>query len=159
MPAAGERPGEAPSRVVLRRPIRVGLPPARALHAFTPVGERLWADGWDPAFPAGEVGDGAEVGTAFVTGHGAHATVWVVVEHAEHTVRYARVTPGLLAGTVAVRCQADGSGGTLAEVTYDLTALTAAGRAELAGFAEAYDEYLAAWAREIAAALDAGRLG
>ena len=38
-------------------------------------------------------------------------------------VRYARVTPGVAAGTVTVALEADGAGGTRAQVTYDLTSL------------------------------------
>ena len=83
--------------------VRVPLPVERALHLFTPVGERAWAPGWDPVFPAGESGDGAAPGTVFLTG----ASTWVVVDRAPDRVRYARVTPGVRAGTVEVRLRAD----------------------------------------------------
>ena len=80
------------------------LPPERALHLFTPVGERAWAGHWDPHFPAGEHGDGAAPGTVFLTGD----THWVVTDRREDGVRYARVTPGVRAGTVEVRVTAEG---------------------------------------------------
>jgi hypothetical protein len=36
--------------------VRVALPPERALRYFTPEGERAWAPGWDPAYPAARAG-------------------------------------------------------------------------------------------------------
>ena len=63
-------------------------------------------------------------------------------------VRYARVTPGVQAGTVSVRCEPDGAG-TVATVGYELTALGP--DADLAAFAAGYDDFLAGWEREIAA--------
>lgn len=101
--------------------LRVPLPVAEALHLFTPVGERAWAPGWDPVFPAGEAGDGAAPGTVFLTG----ASTWIVVDRASDRVRYARVTPNVRAGTVEVRLRADGDE-TLADVTYLTTALDGA---------------------------------
>ena len=71
-------------------------------------------------------------------------TVWVALGD----LRYARVTPGVQAGTVAVRLAPDGDG-TRAEVTYDLTALS--DDADLAAFAAGFDAMLAGWERDIAA--------
>jgi hypothetical protein len=141
---------EPPFRAILHGTVRVGLPPHQAMHRFTPVGERGWVAGWDPVFPAGELGDGAAPGTVFITeGHG-RRTLWVVVERTEDLVRYARVTPDVWAGTVEVRCRADGTG-TVAEVVYDLTALGQAGRRELEAFARGYAGYLREWERLLAA--------
>jgi hypothetical protein len=120
--------------------LRVPLPPERALHLFTPVGERAWAPGWDPVFPAGERGDGATPGTVFLTG----ASTWVVVDREPGRVRYARVTPGVRAGTVEVRLRPDGDE-TLADVTYVTTALND----------EPFDPELAHWEPAIRAALGA----
>jgi hypothetical protein len=144
---------------VLRRTIRVDLPPDRAFHLFTPVGERLWADGWDPHFPAGEHGDGGAVGTVFVTGAHGRTTLWVVTHRTEDSIGYARVTPGHLAGVVDVRLAATGDGAAEAEVGYDLTALTPDAEPERERFAAGYDEFLAEWERAIAAAVAAGRIG
>jgi len=116
--------------------VHVALPPARAAALFTPEGERLWAHGWAPEYPTD--------GPVFLTDDG--ATVWVELGD----LRYARVTPGVQAGTVAVRLAPDGDG-TRAEVTYDLTALS--GDTDLAAFAAGFDDMMAAWERDIAAAL------
>ena len=123
-------------RYVCTGSLHVALPPERAAALFTPEGERSWAPGWAPEYPAD--------GPVFLTNDG--ATVWIELGG----LRYARVIPGVQAGTVAVRLEPDG-GGTRAEVTYDLTALSPG--AELAGFAAGFDAMLAAWERDIAAAL------
>jgi hypothetical protein len=122
------------------------VPADHAFHLFTPVGERIWAEGWNPVFPAGEQGDGAEVGTVFTTDAHGRSTVWVVIERGDDVIRYARVTPGHLAGTVDVRLRTDE-----AEVTYDLTALTAEAQHELERFAAGPD-FMAEWRSAIAAA-------
>jgi hypothetical protein len=121
------------------------LPPEEALHLFTPVGERAWAGHWDPRFPAGEHGDGGAPGTVFLTGD----THWVVADRRDDGVRYARVTPGVRAGTVEVRVTAADEatrgeagredaprGGTRVDVRYDITALVAD---------DGYDPDLAHW--------------
>ena len=36
-----------------RGEVRVALPPERAIRAFTADGEREWAPGWEPEYPAG----------------------------------------------------------------------------------------------------------
>jgi Polyketide cyclase / dehydrase and lipid transport len=121
--------------------INVPLPPDEALALFTPAGERAWAPGWDPRYPAGE--DTAP-GTVFTTHE---HTVWVIAHRTPTSMRYARITPGVHAGTVEVRCEAAGSA-TRVHVTYDLTTLgdpTALDR-----FAAGYDAMLAEWERLIA---------
>jgi hypothetical protein len=116
----------------------VALPPDRAAALFTPEGERAWAREWAPEYPAGAGGP------VFTTHHG--RTVWIALGD----LRYARVTPGVQAGIVAVRCEPEGDG-TRAHVTYDLTALSDA--ADLGAFAAGFDDLMDSWARDIAAAL------
>jgi len=117
--------------------VRVPLPPDAAIELFTPEGERRWVAGWDPSYPGGDE-------SVFLTG----TTTWVTVERSDRVRRYARVTPGVQAGTVSVRCEPDGAG-TVATVGYELTALGP--DADLAAFAAGYDDFLAGWEREIAA--------
>jgi hypothetical protein len=128
----------------LSRTITVPLPPDQAIALFTPEGERAWVPGWDPQHHST---------TVFTTEHGGARTTWLVLDAGPHAVRYARVRPDHHAGTVEVRCQADGDG-TAATVTYDLTPLTSHA---LDGFAAGYDEMLAGWERNIAEACTASR--
>ena len=136
-------------QVRLAHTTRVPLPFEEAMRCFTPVGERAWVEGWDPAFPAGEPpagDDGDAPDTVFVTGGD---TLWVVTERSERLVRYARTTPGVMAGTVTVRCTPDGEA-TAAEVTYALTALGPAGEPQLEALADGYAARIDGWARAIA---------
>ncbi|MBV9369389.1 MAG: hypothetical protein JO074_06145 [Frankiales bacterium] len=135
--------------------ITVPLPPAEAMEFFTPEGERNWAGaGWDPHYPDPDRQVGA--GAVFTTRHGGRETFWVMTVHTPRRVAYTRVTPGALAGTVAVEVTAETAGSTTVSVTYDLTALTPAAAGELAHFADGYDDEIASWATHIERAI--GRL-
>ena len=131
--------------------LTVDLPPEQAMELFTPEGERRWADGWVPQYPIADRRDGA--GAVFTTGHGSHQTTWVMVDQRPGSVRYARVTHGMTAGTVAVDVVGSGEHFTRLRVTYDLTALTTAGESWLDAFHADYDAAIEGWSTEIAAAL------
>jgi hypothetical protein len=139
--------------------VRVPLPPDEAFVLFTPRGEEQWVTGWQPRFPA-PAADDTEPGTVFETAAHGEVTTWVVLDREPGCqISYARVTPGSRAGTVAVRLDADGAGRSIVNVTYTLTALSAAGGRELAEFAAAYPAFLASWEEAITAFLAAGRDG
>ena len=123
--------------------ITVPLPPHEAIALFTPEGERAWVPGWDPHHHSD---------TVFTTTHGGAATTWIVLDAPPGAVRYARVSHDR-AGTVEVRCQADGDQ-TRAHVTYDLTALEPHA---LEHFAAGYEAMLEEWERMIAEACTASR--
>jgi hypothetical protein len=141
------------TRHVLTGSLAVPLPPAQAFRLFTAVGERSWVAGWEPRFPTPTTDDAAP-GTVFETGS---TTIWVVVDATPpDRIRYARVTPGDSAGTVAVAL-APAADGAIVTVTYDMTALSAAGDQRLAGFAAGYATFLGGWEDEIATFLGADR--
>jgi len=140
------------SRVRLTGQIDVALPPPRAFTLFTPSGERAWAEGWDPEFPAPAASD-TDPGVVFVTGHGGHRTTWIVIGcEPPAAIRYAQTAPGHRAGIVSVGCRASAAG-TRVLVGYDLTALTPEANAELDRFAAGYPDFLARWERAIARAI------
>lgn len=135
--------------------IDVPLPPDQAFPLFTPLGERAWADGWDPRFPDAPTSDApsddSAPGTVFETSAHGERTVWVVVErHAPTSITYARVTPDDRAGTVTVELD-EADGHSRVTVTYDLTALRPEAEPELAKFAAHYPSYLRSWETAIAA--------
>jgi hypothetical protein len=132
--------------------ISVPLPADEAMQLFTARGERDWVEGWDPEFPAGEPTEEGE-GTVFVTTAHGRSTYWVVAARASRSVRYARTTPGFFAGTVEVRERSSDSRSTMVDVTYDLSALTPQGAAELDDFAAGYEQEINAWAVAIETAL------
>jgi hypothetical protein len=129
--------------------IVVELPCEQAMALFTPDGERRWAEGWDPRYP--DPGRREGPGAVFITEHGSHHTTWVMVDHRRESVRYARVTHGVTAGTVAVDVLRSAEQATVVHVTYDLTALTPAGETWLEAFDAHYDAEIAGWATDIAA--------
>jgi hypothetical protein len=132
--------------------ITITLPPERTIELFTPEGERRWAAGWDPEYP--DTGRREGPGVVFATGHGGHKTTWIMVDQRPGTVRYARVTHGMTAGTVAVEIVGSGEHFTRVRVTYELTALTPAGEGWLEAFDASYDAAIGDWSIEIAAALE-----
>ena len=139
-------------RTVLRAAeITVELPADQAMELFTPEGERRWVDGWDPQYPADDRREGP--GMVFTTEHGGHQTTWVMVDQRPESVRYARVTQGMTAGTVAVDVVGSGEHSTRVRVTYDLTAVSGAGESWLEAFDADYDTAIGGWSTEIAAAL------
>jgi hypothetical protein len=117
---------------------------------FTAEGERSWAgrEGWDPRYPVPSRTSGE--GAVFTTRHGGRTTIWVMVDDTPQRVRYARVTPGGLAGTVEVAVLSSSAGSTDLRVTYDLTALGDDAVGELDRFAAGYDAMIATWAEDIA---------
>ncbi len=131
----------------------VALPREQTMALFTAEGEREWAaDGWDPRFPSLDRRDGP--GAVFTTGHAGHDTTWVMVDHRPDCIRYARATEGLTAGTISIEVVADADvNATRVRVTYDLTALSAAGERWLAEFDAGYAAEIASWADDIAGAL------
>jgi hypothetical protein len=133
--------------------ILVPLAADEAMQLFTARGERDWVEGWDPQFPAGEPSEEDE-GTVFVTTADGRSTYWVVVARAPRSLRYARTTPGFFAGLVDVRERRSDARSTLVAVTYDLSALTPDGAAELDGFATGYEAEIKAWEVAIKTSVD-----
>lgn len=139
-------------RVHLEGSVHVALDPADAFALFTPSGEREWAAGWDPSFPA-PVEDETEPGSVFqTTRHG--TTTWIVVARDPHrSITYSNWSDAGRAGLVSVLCEPKPDGSTTATVTYDITALSESGAAWLSEFAAGYPKYLEHWEDSIRAAL------
>lgn len=149
LPPHQGRPGS--HRVRLRGSVRVPLDPQAAFLLFTPLGEKRWAEGWDPQFRTTS-DDDSEPGTVFEVLHASHSSTWIVCgRELERSIRYARVVAGTSAGTITVTLDADVEG-SVATVEYDLTALSHGGEAELATFAAHYEQFLAGWETAIAEA-------
>ena len=144
---AADSPGEF-LRVIRTGDVHIEAPPDQAFVLFTGPGEELWIEEWDPTVISG---DGLEAGTVFLTDMG-EPTVWIVVDFdrdARHA-RYARVAPRTRAGTVDVRVTTDGEGGSIATVTYELTALSEEGNRILEAFDEAsFGATMSAWEQMI----------
>ena len=137
-----------PIHVVRTGSLHIEAPPHLAFELFTAPGEELWVEGWKPTVLSG---DGLAAGTVFVTD--VHdPTIWIVVDFDRELrhARYARVSPGSRAGTVDVKVESDGDGGSIARVTYELTGLSEAGNEQLREFDEqAYAQMMESWEQMI----------
>jgi hypothetical protein len=144
-----------PEEIIRTGSLRVALPPDQALDLFTAEGEKAWAPGWDPRYvtPA----DGAPVvGGIWLTRDGEVDTIWRVerFDRATREAEYLRITPGNRFVVVQVRCDDDGTGQTLATVTYRAIALGEGGIIWCAGFTDTYyAAMMQEWERLIAAHL------
>ena len=140
-------------RVVRSEVIGLPAPPDRVFPLFTPAGEKLWVEGWDPEMVYPESG-ATEEGMVFTTRClDGSDSVWTMTEYDERNLRVAcvRVTPGSDVCTVAVHCEPGPKGGTRARVTYTLTALTGRGGTYLADdFSEEHHrKQMATWEEAI----------
>ncbi|GLX23309.1 MULTISPECIES: SRPBCC family protein [Streptomyces] len=142
------------NRRVLSAALTVPLPPEAAFRLFTARGERDWVPGWDPVFPV-ETPDDTEPGTVWLTSSDEEDTTWLVAARDfPHSVSYARITPGVRAGTVTVDLSAT-EAGSVVRVTYDMTPLTPAAAEALDEFAAGFPSFIDSWAELIAAHLAA----
>lgn len=136
--------------------ITLPLSAAEALDLFTPLGEQLWIEDWNPTFlhPV----DGRPcAGQVFTTGTGLEETYWTVADfdpvggHA----RYIRVTPASRFAIVEVSVEADGADACEVEVSYEFTGLTAVGNASIEMMSEPdFSAMIDGWAEMIVAYLD-----
>lgn len=141
-------------RAICKGDFLLPLPPADAVSLFTPEGERLWAGSeWDPAYPMpGGADDASAPGTIFTTESESGTATWIVLDHSDYEMRYARVVPGRIAGTITVACvEAAEPDQTRVSVTYDVTSLSPEGAAFIKELEATYDQFLDDWRQHIIA--------
>jgi hypothetical protein len=134
---------------------RLDAPLVRVFPLFTALGEKAWAQGWEPELLSGR----EERGSAFRTVKGARETLWIVVDYrpTEGRVSYARVAQGSNIGLVDVQCSAASESSTEVSVRYTLTGLDAEGRAFVSEFLHPrqYRQMIEEWRAAIGKALAA----
>jgi len=151
--------GNAPGRFQAAAVTRTGhLQFAAAVDTvfplFTPLGERHWAQGWDPEilYPKNlDVTAGMVFRTQEAVEH-----VWTVTRYdpAAHTVAYNVVAPGVLVRQIEVRCRATGANRTEVTVTDSYIGLSPEGNAVAEKIDEAaYAKKMAHWQQAIGAYL------
>jgi hypothetical protein len=141
----------APSTQV--RAFHLSAPVAQVFPLFTALGEKAWAQGWEPELLSGR----EERGSVFRTAHGGHEAVWIVVDYrpSEGRVSYARLVQASNMGLVDVQCSAAPGGGTEVSVRYTLTGLNAQGQASVDEFLDPahYSRMMEGWREAIGKAL------
>lgn len=125
--------------------------PGEALPFFTPRGEEGWVPGWAPRYvdpPGGETVEGMIFST------GGDSVWWTCLRwDPPREARYLRLTPGVKAARVSVRC-APKDGGSRVTVGYDWHALGPEGAREIAAITpEGFAAEIAGWRRLILATL------
>ncbi len=145
-----------PTSITASHTITIDLPIDACQRLFTPAGEELWVDGWQPRWL--EPADGRTVqGMVFTTGSGDDLTVWTLMTWTQnpHRARYARVTPASRWGFVDVACDAQGASSTNVTVSYTLHALNGAGEQALEAFAPTlFAEMIDGWKADIDGRID-----
>jgi hypothetical protein len=136
-----------------------------AFPLFEPIGEKAWADGWEPEIllPAPEApsGAGLEEMVFRTRGPAEPPTTWVVALHdpSSLTIEYATVTPGHRVGRIRVEIEAAGHDRSRARVTYGFSALSTRGVAFVRGFTEErFAARMERWERAIGHYLATGRI-
>ncbi|RWP31427.1 hypothetical protein [Mesorhizobium sp.] len=120
----------------------------RVFPLFTPTGETLWVDGWDPEFLHPQDGETRQ-GMVFRTAHGDETTLWACTDW--DPVALCPVTPDSRFGFVEVACRPTADGGTEASIAYTFTALSTAGRSYLSELTEDAFAQIEGWKLRIEA--------
>ena len=133
------------------------LPLADAVVLFTPEGERRWAgEDWDPQYSIPESAqDDSAPGTVFSTESDGGRATWIVLERRDDGLRYARIAPDRIAGTVSVHCAPAAGGETRVTVVYDVTSLSPEGAAFVRELESGFDAFMDGWRNEIVEGLTA----
>lgn len=135
-------------RVTQSATIHLMTPPHKVFHLFEPIGEKLWAAGWNPVmlYPMTGV---TEQGAVFKThDHGEQPAIWIVTYYdpVNYHISYVRVAPDSHIAQITIRCSPDGKGTTSATVMYTFTGLTEAGNIYIDTYTEDhYREWIEHW--------------
>ncbi len=138
-------------RVTMSQTIHLAASPNRVFPLFEPIGEKAWAEGWDPQMliPA----DGtAQKGAVFTTSHPAGGeSIWTMTAYDPTTLHlaYQRVTPDMQVVFIEIQCEDVQDGTTRATITYTLTGLSAAGNEQLAHLKAHHQRDVASWEHAI----------
>lgn len=121
--------------IVASHAIHIDIPVRQCQMLFTPAGEELWVDGWQPSYMHPPNGSTTQ-GMVFTTGSGDETTVWFLTEFSRepYRARYARVTPASRWGFVEVACKETSDNATQVLITYELQALNPKGEEVLKDF-------------------------
>ena len=119
-------PVRAPCRVRHSYTQSIYAPPETVFPLLCPVRECDWAPGWRPDWVISASGV-AERGCVFQTpAEGADpAAIWYITRHEprDFYLEMLKTMPGHTVTRLTIQLQEDGAGGTIAEISYEYTAL------------------------------------
>jgi hypothetical protein len=104
----------------------------RVFPLFTPLGEKKWAQDWNPdlIFPSGGATQEGQILQTPDHMHGAPPSTWVVSRYdtSSHQIQYI-ITSAVRVAVISITCTASGKDSTGATISYTLTGLSAEGNA------------------------------
>ena len=161
-PASATPPQLGRSRLEREHAFSVARSLAEAFVFFEPIGEKLWAENWQPVFVAAEDAE-LRVGSVFlvpaISPAGREiAAVWAVAHYEPpHRIEYRNVLPGVRATWIVVQCAADGPHRTRVTVRYTYHAISDEGDAFVRKMTvEKFAAMIESWGEAIAAYLARG---
>lgn len=110
--------------------IEISAGPDEVFPLFTPVGESLWTEDWNPVFHHPEDGE-VEKGAVFSSPDGHRGEqVWTVLAYdpTGHQITYLYTEAGYLQAWIEISCSGNPEGTTKVTVAYIYTALSEEGR-------------------------------
>lgn len=143
---------DSSTRIHRKTQIRIQAGPDEAFPLFTPQGESLWSEDWEPNYrhPPTNL---PEQDAVFTTPDGLRGDrIWTVLGYkpSHHRIDYLCVAPEQLHTRIAIRCSSDDEGGTIAEVEYVFTALGPEGEKNIQEMSpESFDRWIRQWERTI----------
>jgi hypothetical protein len=106
---------------------------------FTPVKEKLWAEGWDPKIMYSGTATAEEKGAVFLIQHGGDpAQIWVVSHYDpnKYEIEYTQFNPNSHVTLITIRCI--GTVQTDVHVSYTVITVSRAGEEYVQAFTEAH---------------------
>jgi hypothetical protein len=120
-------------------------------NLFDPVGERKWAEGWNPTFIYPK--SGVHQGSVFTTtDHDGNEAIWIVtkLDRNGQSIVYSSVMPGFKVSIIEIICQPNGADHTKTRVTYTITALSEKGKQYVTSMSKQhYEEWMTSWEKAI----------
>jgi uncharacterized membrane protein len=147
---AGRATAEREHAFIVSRPVAESFP------LFEPVGEKQWAENWQPVFVS-EADARLHDGSVFTVdrpgpGGAAVTSIWTITRYEPgRVIEYRNVLPGLRATRITVHCEPAAADQTRVTVRYAYRSLSAEGDAMIAATTdEAFRAMIDSWGTAIA---------
>lgn len=140
------------TRIIRNHMLHFHAPTDIIFPLFTPVKEKLWAQGWNPKILFSSTPTAEEKGAIFQIQHaGEPPQIWVVSHYdsEKHEIEYTQFNPDSHVTLITIRCI--GTDQTDVYVSYTVITLSKAGESYIEAFTEAHFKYnrMAWWQEEI----------
>ena len=127
------------TRVIRNHTLHFDAPVDLVFPLFTPIKEKLWAEGWNPKILYSSTATAEEKGAVFLTQHkGESPQVWVISHYDPHKyeIEYTQFNPDSHVTLITIRCI--GTVQTDVYVSYTVVTLSKAGEEYAQAFTEGH---------------------